>query len=200
MNDPRAHSLAVALPVTEDASDDAPLSERRLVARSGASVSLVEGERGAERIQVRDAQARLVFELDPATGRTVLTVPAGDLTLAASGNVELVAGGALRLRGGEVLDLSADRGRMRFQEATLDAGRVSATVTDARMVIDRLETAAGRIFESARSVFRKIEDLHQVRAGRSRTVVDGGYYVKSGHAAIEAEAEMKIDGKTVHLG
>jgi hypothetical protein len=169
----------------------APAAPRRLVALGGASVAIALRD-GGERIEVRDAQQRLVFELDPATGRTVLSVPTGDLAIRAAGDVDIQAGGTVRCLGDERVVLQAGS-RDRRSSLTLGAGL-------AELVASRVETVADRLFEKARSAFRQVEDLHQLRAGRSRTVVSDGFHVKSGHAVLECDEEMKIDGKTIHLG
>jgi hypothetical protein len=168
----------------------APRSERSLVAACGASVTIAE-RGGRERIEVRDAQQRLVFELDPVSGRTVLSVPAGDLSIAAAGDVDIRAGGTVRCRGAEVA-LEAGAGHT--------ASRLSLRAGLAELVASRVETVADRLFEKARSAFRQVEDLHQLRAGRSRTVVAAGFHVKSGHTSIESDDEVRIDGKAIHLG
>jgi hypothetical protein len=188
MNRTASPAAVVLSPLEEE---EAPRSERRLVSRSGATVEIAERE-GAERIEVRDAQSRLVFELDPATGRTVLSVPAGDLAIAAAGDIDLVAGGQVRCRAAERVSVEAGSGEGR---SSLVLGSALA-----ELVATRVETVADRIFEKARTVFRKVEDLHQLRAGRSRTVVEDGFYVQSGHTSIESSEEVKIDGKTIHLG
>lgn len=187
----QAGPAGIAAAATGAASAPPAPSERRLVARGGASVAIAQRD-GAERIEVRDAQQRLVFELDPATGRTVLSVPAGDLAIRAAGDVDIHAGGTVRCRGDERVALE---GGARDRRSTLTLGSGLA-----ELVASRVETVADRLFEKARSVFRRVEDLHQLRAGRSRTVVTDGFHVKSGHAVLECDEEMKIDGKTIHLG
>lgn len=181
------------LPALEARGEAAPppAPPRRLVTRAGASVGIAESE-GRERIEVRDGEGRLVFELDPVTGRTVVTVPRGDLVLQAAGDVKIAAGGAVRCRGAEGIALEAGRGDQR--------SRLRLAAGLAELVAGRVETVADRLFEKARSVFRQVEDLHQLRAGRARTVVADGFHLKSGHAVLECDDEMKIDGKTIHLG
>ena len=186
----RTNASAVSL-VCPHEDEDSPISERRLVSRAGATVTIAKRD-GVERIEVRDAQARLVFELDPATGRTVVSVPAGDLAIAAAGNVDIVAGGTLRCRGAERVAFEAGAGERR--------ARFVLSAALAELVASRIETVADRIFQRARSVFRQVEDLDQLRAGRSRAVVKDGFYVESGHTSIESAEEVKIDGKTIHLG
>ncbi len=173
------------------AGEATPASERRLVSRTGASIAIAERD-GGERIEVRDVGGRLVFELDPVTGRTVVTVPQGDLVLSAGGNVEIAAGGTVRCRGTEGVTLETGAGARRT--------RLSLAAGLAEIVASRVETVADRLFEKARSVFREVDDLHQLRAGRSRTVVKDGLHQKSGYAVLECDEEMKIDGKTIHLG
>lgn len=236
MQRPTDHAARAEAPVTETdeppPARSAPLlegieasatTERRLVARGGASVTLREGEPGSS-IEVRDASARLVFELDLVTGRAVVSAP-GDLALSAGGDVLIEAGGKLRCaadeveiasRGetpvkvelaGGVLRLSshilraiADRADLALRDASLDSDRVVARVGDGKLTATRLETAADRIFEQARNVFRTVEDLHQVVAGRTRAIVQGGMQIKAGHVAVDADEDVKIDGKSIHLG
>lgn len=198
-------------------------SERRLVARAGASVTLREDDSSSS-IEVRDASARLVFELDLNTGRAVLSAP-GDLALAAGGDVSIEAGGTLRCAakdveiaargeapaklelGGGALRLSArylralaDRADLALRDTRMDVARLDASIGEGKVTATRLETAADRIFEQARNVFRTVEDLHQVVAGRTREIVKHGMQIKAGHVAVDADDDVKIDGKSIHLG
>ena len=212
---------------SNDVLEPAPLSERRLVSRTGATATLHDDANGQERIEVRDSRARLLFELDPATGRTVVWAPDGDLSFRARGDVEFVAAGSVRCRAenevsleagegpersalslgsrvaslsSQALRLAADGADLAFARANVTSTELRAKVTDAKVVMSRLETITDRLFEQARSVFRTVEDLHQLKTGRARTLVSGGYDLRAGHASLEAEAEVKIDGKTIHLG
>ena len=209
-----------------DALEPSPISEQRLVSRAGATAALRE-EAGHERIEVRDSRSRLLFELDPATGRTVVWAPDGDLSFRAQGDVEFVAAGSVRCRAekevtleagegrarstlslgsrvaalsSEALRLAADSADLAFTRANVTSSELRAKVTDAKIVMSRLETITDRLFEQARSVFRTVEDLSQLKTGRARTLVREGYDLRAGHASIEAEAEVKIDGKAIHLG
>lgn len=221
--DPRAAPEGAVSPLLADMKAS-PVSERRLVSRTGASATLHEDD-ASSRIEVRDASARLVFELDLASGRAVLHAP-GDLKLAAGGDVEIAAAGAVRCRGREVeistgdgpgaarLELGASAVRLTSRLLRMVAGkadlalgdvgyegeRLAAKLGEATVVASRLETAADRVFERARNVFRSVEDLHQLTAGRVRDVVRGGWQIRAGHAALDAEQDVKIDGKSIHLG
>jgi hypothetical protein len=219
---PRATTTTTAL----DEIEPTPSSERRLVSSAGASVA-IRDEAGEERIEVRDSRARLLFELDPKTGRTVVWAPDGDIAFRAAGNVELSAGASVRLRAGdelhletgdgrsestlsvgrrfatlsaEALRLAADRAELVFGETQIESRTVRSQVNDAKLVMGRLETITDRLFEQARSVYRTVEDLHQLKTGRARTLVRDGFELRAGHATIEADDDVKVDGKSIHLG
>jgi hypothetical protein len=231
-------NLAVPQPAPETSTDpEAPSSERRIATRCGASAS-VRSIGDADAIEIRDREGRLVFDYQPGSGRVIVSVPEGDLTLCAPrGNIDLVSAGSIRchgvagvsleagdlapaspalraeeirpslvLEGGAAhlsarqLDLSGQRANLSFVDATYRGERLSATIDCAKVVLTRMESIAVHVLQRAKRVFRQVEDVDQLAAGRSRTIVDGDYSVKSGHASIQAEGDVKIDGKQVYLG
>lgn len=191
---------------------------QRVVAKSGACVAIVE-EDGRERIEVRDAKARLVLEIDPVTGKTTVVAP-GDLALRAGGDLELEAKGAVRVKAGDIVELEAGDGAAKTSfsvggaiaklsarvlavsaEETRYVGEIlRAKIDDTWLELSRVESAAERVIERAKNVFREVEDLCQTKAGRSRTVIEGGAFFRAHHASIEAEDEMRIDGSSINLG
>lgn len=178
---------------------DPALTEQRLHAKDGASVAIVERD-GQERIEIRDAERRLVFEFDPVLKKATLCLPEGDLAVRApNGNIELEAGGTIRMNS-KTLQLGADKAELALREVVHTGERLIAKLDEARLVARRIETVTDKLFERARSVFRTATDLHQLKAGRSRAIVDGSYVVRSGHASIESREETKIDGSEIHLG
>ena len=78
--------------------------------------------------------------------------------------------------------------------------RFEGTLESAKFVANRLETVARRIVEKAKDVYRQVENLNQVKAGRMRTLVDGAYRVKAGRTALKSDGDTKIDGKKIYLG
>ncbi len=180
---------------------------RRVTSREGASARLVETD-GGERIEVRDAEDRLIFDYRPDAGRAVLSMPAGDLALSApNGNIDLVSGKAIRARAGEAVALegpklrvAGERGEFLIGEATYRGRRLSATVETAKVVLDRLETVASRLVERAKNVYRHVENLNQIKAGRMRSLVQGAHHQKAGRMSIKADDDVKVDGRRIHLG
>ncbi len=192
---------------------------------SAGPCALLRQQDGREWLEVRDAEDRVLFELDTRTGRAVVRAPSGNLSLEApGGDIELVAGGAVRCRGERVelrttddgaalrlgrelaeltakqLTLGAERASVLVTETKLVGARFAATLHDAKVTAHRIETVADRLLERARAVFRRTDELHQLEAGRTRTVVREGHVVKAGHAILQAAEEVTIDGQRINLG
>jgi len=130
-------------------------------------------------IEVRDAQARLLFRYDPQTGQTVVGVPTGDLVLD-------LPDGAFRV--------AASRGiELRAPTFGLDA-------ESARLRLGKLETVVGRLIERARNVYRRVDELAELRAGRVRTLAQGLLQLAGATAALTAKGVVRVDGQKIELG
>ena len=213
-----------------------PDSLQAVTTSSGALARRVEHEDG-ERLEVRDREGRLVFEYDPESGRSTLSVPRGDLALQApEGHIDLVAAKGVRcqsagpieiestsavslgvagnpggrsglLLGSGVAQLKAPRVGVRADQASMgvDALRyhgrkLHAKLDSALLVANRVETVAQRILEKAVNVYRRVEQLHQLRAGRVRTHVEGAHLVQAGTSEHRARGPVRIDGERIELG
>jgi hypothetical protein len=202
---------AVELTVEETSgalADELPTSLREVLAMSPPQETMVTAARGAnarvawrdghELLEVRDADQRVLFELDTVTGKARVFSPSGTLSLEApEGDIELVAGGKVRARG-EVVELTGGKDGA----ASLLLGDKLARLSAKGLVLaaERIDSAAERILERARNVYRQVEDLHQLRAKRTRTLVEEGHVVRAGHASLEATEEVRIDGSRIDLG
>ncbi len=174
-----------------------PMMPRRLESVRGPSASLSETN-GRERLQVRDAEERVLFELDTLTGKATVMAPRGGLSFAApDGDIEFLAKGSVRFRA-ERIELVA--GQAAPASLVLGEKLLTLSARGVVLVAERLESTATRIFETARNVYRQVEELHQLRAARIRTVASEGHHLRAGHVAIEADEEVRIDGARIHLG
>lgn len=104
-------------------------------------------------------------------GPSVMAFP-GDVTISAPQ-------GAVRLDAGKGVTMSAPK-------IELQAGEIEV---DATTWTQRLETA-----------YHWVKDLLQVRAGRSRTVVEGTSHQMAERTYIRSEKEVKVDGEKIYLG
>lgn len=204
--------------------------------RSGAEARVVQRADG-ESLEVRDREGRLVFEYDPESGRSTLSVPTGDLALQApDGHIDLVAARGVRCRTPGAIDLAsatavslgveggaagrsdlllgpgvarwkAPRIGIQADDATVGVAslryrgeKLHARLDTLLLVAGRVETAAKRILERAVNVYRRVEALHQLRAGRVRTHVEGTHVVQAETSEHRTRGPVRIDGERIELG
>lgn len=207
-----------------------------ITARDGARAEIVERD-GEERLQVRSPQGAVIFEYDPTTGKSTLSVPSGDLALCVpGGNIDLVAGkdircfaaGEVAIAGasgasvgarapgaapaglrvdpghvklhGEGLSVAAARADLRIAEGRYLGSSLSATIDKAQLAFDRLETVAHRVIARARDLYQSVQDLHDMRSGRMRVLVEEALDMKGGSTTIQADGDVRIDGEKINLG
>lgn len=149
-------------------------------------------EKTSDGLAVRgpDGALRLVYE-------------GGNLTLfAADGDVRLVAP-----RGGVVVD-ARDDVMLRSQQtirwesprAEIVARVLETTVSEARTIAEKIESAAAVWIQRSRRTLRETTELEEVRAGRMRTLVRDVLRSVARRTSIKSEEETSIDGKKIHLG
>jgi len=168
--------------------DGRPAPPAILATRCGAYATTIRAADGTgeERLRVYSPRNQLVFEYDPAAGRTLVNVPSGDLALRTEhGDIELQSAGAVRIGG---------------QAINLDGERVEVRAKRARWIVDKLETLAGTVIERATNLYRSVEQLAQLRTGRMRTLVEETYQFRSRNAYVRAEKDYKIKADQIHLG
>lgn len=205
-----------------------PEPTRRLELASGATVE-VEEDGAGELIRVHGTAGELVLEYDPKTKKTRLGLPEGDLELGSLGNIDLVAGGDVRVkaqrqvtfeagdadRGGtatvglsaRTLSVLADhtelvsrRADLFFKEARWAGERFRGKVTDVRLVGQRLESVSDTVRSQAKRAYHTVEDVVQTRAGRVRNLVDDVVYTKARMLFFGADQDVKLEGKKIYLG
>lgn len=171
---------------------------------------------GKSRILVPQGDLELVAQqgdIDLVSGRHI--------RLTAQQGVEIRTPGALRLAVSDALGRIASSLRMTGTETRVQSGHIKVTgrrgdvsleraryrgqrldscIAEVRAVAGRLESVVGTLIEKAKDAYRKVEGLSQLRAGRTRTLVDGTCHLKAGRANLKAEKEFKVDGSTIHLG
>jgi len=156
---------------------------------------------GEDAIEVRDRDNRVIFEYRPGSGKAYITMPGGDLAFdAPDGAIELNSANGIVVQSAGALQVSAPHGDIKLGEARYEGRRFEATLECAKVVADRMETMARRIVEKAKNVYRMVESLNQVKAGRMRTLVDAEYQLNAGRAALKSDDDMRIDGERIYLG
>jgi hypothetical protein len=161
-----------------------------------ATVSRTAGRRVQLRREGQEAEEwaelALAFPYQPAPGDVVLVV--------AQERAYVI--GVLQGRGPSVLafpgdvTLSAPKGAVH-----IDAAKgVTVNAPAVEMRAETIEFEATTLTQRIESAFQWVKDLLQVRAGRSRTVVDGTSHQLAERTFIRSEKETKVDGEKIYLG
>jgi hypothetical protein len=115
---------------------------------------------------------------------------------------------AVSARAVELMELARDhccgaaswRAAFECGETVFRGNRIEGTFERASLVIGRLETVARTVVEKARNVYRTVEKLAQLKAGRVRTVVDGSHVVRARKTTVHADEDVRIQANKIHLG
>jgi hypothetical protein len=167
---------------------------RRIEADNGFSANL-EGDS----IVVRDPDGSPVLSHGP-TGLRILAAT-GDLTLAApNGRVIIAAGTDLEVETGDRLAVRSRRAEIEVERATLIAAWIETRCEAVVHRVGRWELEAERIAEHAVDVYRRVDGLVHVQAGRMRQLVDGAFDLLGRRVTIASDDDVSIDGKRVFLG
>lgn len=182
-----------------------------------------EGAGGEERLGVRDAGGRVLFEYRPESGQATLRAPRGDLVLesatgavrvVAAADIGLAAGGSLRAATGDRIELQAGRaeaepaslelsGRhasLRGRALSLRARRADLEVEEGRVRARALCAEAGRldvvaevVETSARRILERAESVRRRVSGLHETIAGRMRLLTSG-AFLLRSRRMNVRG------
>lgn len=173
------------------------------------------------------ADGRCVIQA--ARGDLRLTAPNGCIDLEASRGVRCRSDGEVALRSGRAVSITAqgegggpdqslqmdgNGARLGVHKMTVTAGEgdisvtraayrgrnLQSTVDRARLVYGRLETRARQMWQNSGYLFRQVQHLCQMQAGRMRTLVKGAHHTQSQRATLIAREDVRIDGEKINLG
>jgi hypothetical protein len=191
-----------------DAAKDRYASRHVCQLADGATVHVSDHE-----LKVQDAAGRVLVRYCDGVAEVVshgdlrLSAPAGRVQIeAAEGvsvkapQVEIEAGESTLRLNDEETALSSRRVKLVSGVASVVARHLSSSAIDVVSKAERWELEADRIVERSRDVFREVEELVQLRAGRVRQFVQELYHLKSGQTALHSDEETRVDGKKILLG
>ncbi|HOO39276.1 MAG TPA: DUF3540 domain-containing protein [Deltaproteobacteria bacterium] len=177
------------------------------ISLSGGTSAEASGKPGEQKMKVFSAKKELLFEYDEATGTARVNMPSGDLEFVAEkGNISFQSGQDISFHGHHVdmktheIGVSAHRGDLRIEEAVYTGRKLLGNIGHAKLIAERLETAAQTMIEKAQNLFQSVEELSQLKAGRMRTLVKKTFHFKSNKAFVKAEEDYKIRAEKIHLG
>lgn len=135
----------------------------------------------------------------------------GELSLSSAVAVELDVTGAdrqscIRLGGGEA-SIAADKLKLDAKESELRLGDTQAWATSLHAAVDRAELGfgevvrtAGRVIDQAESLYQRVGELYELKAGRLRALVKESIWMKGEDVTMLAKTDVRIDGEHINLG
>ena len=136
-----------------------------------AVAALYRPQTGDQVLTIGHAGQYYVIGVLESSASTCLTFPGDVRLLAPNGRIHLTSGEGIHL----------------------DAPEVGVTT-------GRFELAAREAFQRLTNLYQWVGDLLQVRAGRSRTVVEGTAHAEAERTLIRSVKETTIDGEQIRLG
>ncbi len=165
------------------------------------------GKPGEQTMKVFSAQKELLFEYNEETGTARVNMPSGDLEFVTEkGNISFQSGRNISFSGRHVdmkthnIGVSAHKGDIRIEEAVYTGKKLLGNIGHAKLIAERLETAAQTMIEKAQNLFQSVDELCQLRTGRMRTLVQKTFHFKTNKAFVKAEDDYKIRAEKIHLG
>jgi hypothetical protein len=136
----------------------------------------------------------------------VVMLPGGATICANDGKLSLVAT-EIGIEGQGAVTVSAPQVKVVAVAGDLQFNSLRASILDFRGVLGKVSTVAqsmtstvGRLVQKATDSFRWTQNLDESRAGRMRLQVAERFHLKSRHASVIAEGQVKIDGQKIDLG
>jgi len=98
------------------------------------------------------------------------------------------------------LDMKAARADMQFASLRTTVKDFSGILGSVTTVAQSINSTVGRLLQKATNSFRWTENVDETRAGRMRLQVAERFHLKSRHASVMAESQVKIDAEKIDLG
>lgn len=98
------------------------------------------------------------------------------------------------------LGITAQKSQFHIKETRYLGKIFRGKIEDSQLIAGKLTTIAKAITEKAINVYKTVEQLSQLRAGRMRTLVGSTFHLKAKKAYLKAEDDFKINADKIHLG
>ncbi len=131
----------------------------------------------------------------------------GDARLVARGGIHLMATDGVNVLTREDvsirsngLDMQTNQTRLRARETVLESGTLTAGVDRLRIVARTVDMLADRMLQKFKSLFRRVEETEDVRAGDYMLKADRLLNARGRHTIVTSSDYMKINGKQINMG
>ncbi len=99
-----------------------------------------------------------------------------------------------------VIGMTAQRADLNIEESSYSGKNFVCRMGHLKLISGKVETLANDIIEKAKTVYRTVEGLTQLRTGRMRTMVEASYHLKAKKTFLKAEEDFKVKAEKIHLG
>lgn len=130
---------------------------------------------------------------------SVNTLDLGQNTVIIGNDLKIAANSRLEVEAPEV-SLSGIKGSASFSHSSFASNWCEVKLQKAAMIIHSLDRIINTVTEKIVNSFRTIDGIEQTKAQRIRTVVSERMFLKAKHTTINAEEEVSVDGKKIHIG
>ena len=138
-------------------------------------------------------KTQLVFEHDVEIKATK-----GHLEIAARDGLDLGSPGKVAVNS-TALQVSTLRGSIGIDRLSLYGRLCQVRVSTVKLIADKVDTLAERIFSKAKQSYRFIEDSEHVRANNIDCRAKNSLRLRGKISQLSAENDVIVDGKMVHL-
>lgn len=99
-----------------------------------------------------------------------------------------------------LIGMTAQKADLNIEESNYSGAKFVGRIGHSKLISQKVETLANDIFEKAKTVYRSVEGLTQLRTGRMKTMVEASYHLKSKNAFLKTEEDFKVKAEKIHLG
>jgi len=149
--------------------------------------------------------------IDLYAARGIRVAAGGELSLSSATAVALDVTGqektsTLRLDGesvtvgGEKLTVEAKETELHLGDTRAWAGTLHAAVDRAELGFGEVVRTAGRVIDQAESLYQRVGELYELKAGRLRALVTDSIWLKGEDVTMLAKSDVRIDGEHINLG
>lgn len=158
--------------------------------------SNVEGETYIVAVLARRGEGTMRLSVD---GALSLEARSGKLSLVAGKGVELGTSGSVEIVS-KSLDIHSVDGNISIARLSFIGSLLDARVDTIRLVAEAFHSLVEAIYQQARRVFRRVDEIEQIKAGQFDCQADEGISMHGKYLLVTAGQVVKVDGEQIQLG
>jgi hypothetical protein len=177
-------------------------------ARRAASCLLdcILGDKVLMCIAADEAYILSVLEHDDAHSASItvrgdldLHLPSGKINIRTKDGVSIASQQEISMLA-DRMSIGANRGDITISDLSFFGGRLGARLDSISLTARLVTSTVGSLYERLTRVFRKVEELEEVQAGRIELQAKDSLSLHGRHSMMTADQLVKVDGAQIHVG